>query len=119
MKDISFISDWFMLLTPCIFMLLDLVTGLAKAWSTKSFKSTKMRSGLSKKVGELSMIIGGEVLSIALNLPKYIETFICLYIILMEVMSIFENLDELGVKIPTFIKDVVNNTADKIDKGDE
>lgn len=119
MKSITYTSEWWMLLTPCIFMGLDLITGLIKAWVLKNFDSKKMRSGLGKKVGELVFLIIGEILTYSISLPKYIETTISVYIVLMEIMSNFENLDKLGVKIPKHIKDVINNTVDEIDRGDE
>lgn len=44
--------------------------------------------------------------------------FLSLYIILMEIISIFENLDKLGVPIPKFISKVVNNVEESINTAD-
>lgn len=117
LTNFHFVNEFWGLVAPCIMMAIDFITGTIYAWSTKTFQSKKMRTGLSKKVGELAIIVIGEVLSFSLGLPKYIMTGISLYIIIMELMSIFENLDKMGVPVPKFIKDVINNVSDSIDSG--
>ena len=118
MKDIfeslHFTHEYWSVLLPCIMIAIDFITGLIYAWSSRTFESKKMRTGLTKKVGEISIIVIGEVFSFAFGLPRYIMVGISLYIVLMELMSVFENLDKMGVPIPKFIKDVVNNTTESI-----
>lgn len=118
MKDIfaslHYTHEYWSVLLPCIMITIDFITGLIFAWSSKTFESKKMRTGLTKKVGEISIIVIGEVFSFAFGLPRYIMVGISLYIVLMELMSVFENLDKMGVPIPKFIKDVVNNTSESI-----
>lgn len=117
LTNFHFVNEFWGLVAPCIMMAIDFLTGIIYAWSTKTFQSKKMRSGLSKKIGELAIIVIGEVLSFSLGLPKYIMTGISLYIIIMELMSVFENLDKMGVPVPKFIRDVINNVSDSIDNG--
>lgn len=117
LTNFHFVNEFWGLIAPCIMMAIDFLTGTIYAWSAKTFQSKKMRSGLSKKVGELAIIVIGEVLSFSLGLPRYIMTGISLYIIIMELMSIFENLDKMGVPVPKFIRDVINNVSDSIDNG--
>lgn len=116
--DFHFANEWWTLLCPCIMIGIDFVTGLVYAWASKTFQSSKMRTGLSKKVGELAVLVIGEILSFAFGLPRYIMGGVALYIIIMELMSIFENLDKMGVKIPKFVKGVVNNVGTALTEKD-
>lgn len=112
LNEIHFTSETWLLLAPCIVIGFDFLTGCIYAWSNKIFSSKKLRSGLSKKFGEIIMIILGMVLTYALGLPHYIISGISLYIIFMEVISILENLSKMGVPLPKKIKDVLNNNPE-------
>lgn len=107
---IHFSSDTWAVVLPMILIGVDILTGLIYAWANKCFSSSKMRKGLSKKLGEIVIIVLGEIFSYAIGLPKYIMNGILFYIAFMELMSIIENLDKLGVPIPKQIKDRINNT---------
>lgn len=117
--ELNFVNDWAMLLVPCCFIFLDYITGIIKACYKGEFKSSIMRKGLTKKCGEVIIIVCFELLTAFVGLPKYIETFMCLYIILMEFMSIIENLKSMGVKIPSFIDKALTDQSEKMDKGDD
>ena len=79
------------------FILLDLITGLIKAFKEKSYTSSLMREGLYHKAGSI-LIIGFGVLvdyaqtllDIGVTVP--ITLPICAYIVLMEIGSIIENI---------------------------
>lgn len=118
LMNFKFVNEAWCLVTPLIIMALDIVTGTVYSWSSKTFKSSIMRTGLSKKVGEIAVLVLGEVLALALDLPSYIMVGVSAYIILMEVMSIFENLDKLNVPIPKFVKNIVNNVNDSLQNDD-
>lgn len=118
LSEFHFSNEFWMLLLPFCMIGLDFLTGLVYAWASKTFKSSKMRTGLSKKVGEIAILVIGELFSYALGLPDYLMVFISMYICLMELMSIFENLDKMGVKIPKFVRDVVNNTDKALSEDD-
>lgn len=77
-----------------------------------------MRYGLGKKVGEISCLIIGELFTLAFCIPSYLIGLISCYIVLMEVISNFENLDKLGVPIPKFIKKALDTVEDQIQNGD-
>lgn len=115
-KELHFSSDAWAIAIPFIFIGLDILTGLIFAWRDKCFSSSKMRDGLAKKIGEIVIIVIGEVLSFGLGLPKYIMNGIIFYIALMEFMSIVENLDKLGVPMPKKLHDVVNANAEDVSK---
>lgn len=117
--DVTFVTNYWSLLLPCIFMCADIISGILKACYTESFESKMMRKGLMHKAGELIVLILFVVSQVALGLPKYIATFIELYIVLMEAYSICENLNDIGVPIPAFIKKTLKETTDTMDKGKE
>lgn len=115
---IHFTSSLWVLLLPLALMGLDIITGLVKAWSNEEFKSKKMRTGLSKKIGEIAIIVIGELFQYSLTLPTYIMTCVSLYISFMELMSNVENLNELGVPLPAFITKVLQSVDDSLKNDD-
>lgn len=108
---------WYLIL-PIILMGIDIATGFINAWIRKEISSSRLRSGLGKKIGEVSILVIGELFTYALRLPKDLMQFFTVYIIFMEIISIIENLDKLGVPIPGWIKKVVNNTYTELKEGD-
>lgn len=115
LKNLQFTKDFWIVLLPSILMALDVATGFINAWAKNEIKSSVMRQGLARKFGELTVIAIGQLFFFALGLPKYCVGFISFYIILMELVSILENLDKLGVPIPKFIRKVLNNAEKKIE----
>lgn len=111
-------SIWFILL-PLILCTLDVITGYLNAWIKDDVQSVKMREGLGKKVGELVYCSVGLLINLLFNLPS-ISYFITGYICLMEIMSLAENCDKLGVPMPKILKKKVNNLEKNFGlKGDD
>ena len=108
---------WYLVL-PLILMGFDVLTGFLNAWIRHEVKSSKLRAGLSKKVGEISILVIGELFTFALRLPPEVLKFLTFYIIFMELTSIIENLDKLGVPIPKSIKKVINNDLTALDNAE-
>lgn len=115
----DFRNEWWVLFTPLIIMGIDVVTGVVTAWAKQVFNTSIMRTGLAKKAGEIMILVIGELVSYSLMLPDTIMNCISFYIIFMEIMSILENMDELGIPIPKFVRDVINNVDDKLQNGDK
>lgn len=115
LNNLQFTKDFWIVLLPSILMAFDVATGFINAWAKNEIKSSVMRQGLARKFGELTVIAIGQLFFFALGLPKYCVGFISFYIILMELVSILENLDKLGVPIPKFIHKVLNNAEKKIE----
>lgn len=115
-EHVHFNSETWRFILPFIMMGIDIVTGLIYAWSSSTFRSAKMRSGLSKKAGEAIILILGELATYGLGLPDEIMTAISVYIIVMELMSVIENLDKLGVPVPSFIRTKINNNGEEINE---
>lgn len=108
LENFQFRNEFWILILPVSLMAIDFVTGLLYAWSTETFKSKKMRSGLTKKVGEIAILVIGELFSYGMRIPPFIMAGISAYIIFMEFMSVMENLKKMGVTIPGFISKVLN-----------
>lgn len=117
LPKMKFINEFVFYLVPLIFMLCDIVSGLAKAYVQKNIISHKMRSGIIKKCGEMMIIILTAVVVYSVQWPHQIIAVVSVYMILMEIISIMENLDEIGVPIPKWIEKTINNVAIDIDNG--
>lgn len=119
-NQINFVSAAWVFVVPLVLMLLDFATGLLNAWVKHEIKSSIMRAGLVKKFGELVILIIGELIVFATNVPvkNEIMSFLSLYISLMELISIIENLALLGVPVPSFIVRALKQTESAIDGSD-
>lgn len=111
-QNIHFTNVWWAILAPMILIIIDVLTGIVIAWKNDDFKSAKMRTGLSKKFGELVYILVGILTKFALG-TELILYFTVGYICLMELSSLAENCDKLGVKIPDKLKDKLNNSKEE------
>lgn len=110
-QNIHFTSIWWAILAPLVLIIIDVLTGVVIAWKNNDFQSSKMRAGLSKKFGELVYVLIGILTKFALG-TELILYFTVGYICLMELSSLAENCDKLGVKMPDKLKEKLNN-ADK------
>lgn len=86
------------------FILLDFITGLVKAFKTKQFTSSVMRQGLFHKAGSVLVLMFGALVDYAqtyidLGISLPVATTICIYICLMEIGSIIENVCEINPRI--------------------
>lgn len=103
---------WFILL-PLILETLDVITGYLNAWIRDDVQSKKMREGLGKKVAELVYCSVALLINLLFKLPS-ISYFITGYICFMEIMSLAENCDKLGVPMPNVLKKKVNNLEEDL-----
>lgn len=102
-NDITFTHRFWILLLPLILMAADIVTGWIQSTINGTWDSTKMRKGLYRKSGELMIIVLAYVFSIAIALPFDVASFIGGYIIIMELISVCENLNQAGLPVPAWI----------------
>lgn len=107
-QNLHFTNIWWAIFTPLLLIVLDVLTGVIIAWKNNDFKSAKMRAGLSKKFGELVYVLVGILTKFALGVDLILY-FTVGYICFMEVSSLAENCDKLGVKMPEKLKDKLNN----------
>lgn len=89
-------------------MLIDIITGFLKGIYQKNLQSRIMAKGIAKKTGIISAILLGFLLDRFLNLGSPLFTNLILGLSVgSEALSILENLDAIGVKIPQAVKDKV------------
>lgn len=111
-QNIHFSNIWWAIASPLVLIVLDVLTGITIAWRNNDFKSSKMRTGLSKKFGELVYVLVGILTKFALG-TDLVLYFTVGYICLMELSSLIENCDKLGVEIPDKVKEKINNNSNK------
>lgn len=118
-EAMSTAEDYKLLLLPFILMVLDFLTGITHAWATGHLKSYKMREGLNKKVGEICILLVGYIFTWTINAPKYLMIGLTIYIVIMELISLSENLDKMGVPLPKPLKKALRNAEYKAIEGEK
>lgn len=93
--------DWHIAAIVCMFGVMDIVTGVMQAVANKTLDSSKMRAGLWHKCGFIMVIIlaalvewSMQFIDLGFTLPLFVP--VCVFIILTEVVSIFENVCQLS-----------------------
>lgn len=116
---VQFANSAWIFIVPIALMGIDYATGILNAWIKGEIKSKKMREGLAKKFGELCVLVIGAIFSFGLAVPVIVVNFVSVYIMIMELISICENLNKLGVPIPKFIKKALSEANETIQKHGE
>lgn len=86
------------------FILLDMITGIIKAFKEKAYTSTVMREGLFHKSGSILCIVFGALVDYAqayfdLGVSIPVALSLCVYVTLMEIGSIIENVCAINPQI--------------------
>ncbi len=87
------------------FVALDVLTGYAQAIATKTIDSTKMRTGFWHKLAIILALLLAALLDVAANgglelgfsVPLFNSA--CIYVVLMEVTSIIENIKAMNPEL--------------------
>ena len=118
-QDIQFTHRYWILLLPLVLMSADIITGWIQATINNVWDSTKMRTGLFRKSGEMLVIVVAYVISVAIALPVDVPAWIAIYISIMEIISVCENLDQAGIPMPVWITRKLKKVAEDLSNGDE
>lgn len=118
----------------CVFVTLDVIVGLCKAFATGTYDSSKMRSGLWHKSGVLAVTVLAYALEAASGFLDFaalgIEGFtvpvasvIAGYVVLMETGSIIESVGVInpelkGTKLLKFFGQQVKSIGEEVDDAD-
>jgi toxin secretion/phage lysis holin len=95
-------------------MLVDYITGMAKAWCTASLSSRTGIAGIVKKVGYLVIVtvgmvldwvVGGTFARVGVTLPVdfVLSLAVTVWLIINECISILENVAAMGAPVPQFL----------------
>ncbi len=96
-----------------IAIVLDYITGLCKAYVTKKLNSKIGLKGIIKKVGLLCLVALAVILDRICGETGLIRTMILYYLVANEGLSIIENLGEMDIIVPQFLKDKLEQLKDK------
>lgn len=108
---LTFSNIIWQVITPLIFSGLDILTGYVQAVINKNVDSQIMREGLLHKCLLIIAILIGYIVEYAFGLSA-VSGVITVYICLMELMSILENLKKAGVDLKVF-GDILKNKEGK------
>lgn len=92
----------------------DFITGLAKGYrADKKISSSKLRDGGFKKAGIVLVVILSYGLSVLFSDESHvIFNGVQAYYIYTEMVSIIENLSDMGVDMPKIIKGIIGHGGD-------
>ena len=99
-----------------IAIVLDYVSGLIKAYNTKTLSSRIGLRGLLKKLGILILVMVAVVVDRVTGNSGAIRTVIIYYFVANEGLSIIENLGAVGIPIPKFLKKALKALKKENDK---
>lgn len=98
---------------PALFILFDVISGVMKAAYERNMSSSAMRKGLFNKLGEILALMLGKLVEYAslqyqlgFSIPLY--TAIAAYLILMETLSILENISAMNPTMGQFLSKFMN-----------
>ena len=112
---ITFSAPYWEVLLPAIFALADVITGLLQAQINGTKNSSVMRKGLYRKAGEILIVGLAWVFCLATAFPVDLAGYIAAYIVLMEALSVSENLKLAGVPVPDWVTRKAKEEAEKYD----
>lgn len=115
--SLQYTHAYWIFLAPLIMEALDILTGWLQATINKTWDSTKMRYGLMRKAGMMSIVIVAYIFEFAISAVAnaHVATFASVYVVVMEMLSVCENLDQAGIAIPKFVRDRLAKVKDNLD----
>lgn len=97
-EHLNFANTFWQIGTTLFFMLGDIISGVVSAIILHNLDSQKMREGLLRKVLLILIVLLSFVVGGAFNLA-FISKAVCIYIIIMETISILENVKKAGIDL--------------------
>lgn len=97
-NSLSFSSLLWQVIGTFIFMLADVISGFISAVIQKNVDSQKMREGLLRKILLIMIIALSFIVQYTFGITS-ISKVVCIYIIVMEVISIMENIKKAGIDL--------------------
>lgn len=85
-------------------IVIDYITGLIKSYKNANLNSKVGIKGLLKKVGILCLVALTVVIDKLTGNTGYVRSMVIYYLVANEGLSILENLGEVGIIVPEFLK---------------
>ena len=117
-EEIHYSHDYWIFLLPLVLIASDVVSGWIQATINSTWDSTKMRKGLFRKGGEMLVVVIAWIVGIAVPMDINIAVFFSAYIVLMELVSVIENLDLAGIPMPVWVIKRLKKTMQNLTDGD-
>lgn len=102
-----------------ILVVADVISGVIKAWKQGRLRSRTLRDGLIASIGELFMLLLCILAAELVPITSIVVFAVLLFMALKELISICENLLEIGVKLPNFLIKGLQIKIDQINGGIE
>ena len=105
-----------------ILMVIDIITGLAKAVKNKNLWSRKSLLGFARKILVFLIITVANLLDLLMNMNGTVVLATVTFYILNEVLSITENSAQIGIPLPDKLMEVIevmnkkSETQKKVEK---
>ena len=106
-------------------MVIDYCTGMASAYKNKEIKSKTGLIGILKKLSYLVLVCVGGVVDYLIGAglatagiefsSYYFGLIVAVWLIINELISILENLSELGTPIPKFLVNIVRRLKNTVE----
>lgn len=120
--------DAYLIAFVALFIIADFVTGLLKGKINGNLNSQAMHRGIIRKSAEILFLIVGFIADnfLAYALAAYevefhigmvFSLFIAAYLTINELISILENLVEMGISVPAWLAKDLRAYRDKMDNG--
>ena len=115
-------GDFNLITILCILMVIDIITGLAKAVKNKDLWSRKSLLGFARKILVFLIITVANLLDLLMNMNGTVVLATVTFYILNEVLSITENSAQIGIPLPDKLMEVIevvnkkSETQKKVDK---
>lgn len=87
-----------------IIMIIDYLTGIGKSYVSAKLNSNRGLKGIVKKICMLCLVAVAVILDKVTGNSGLIRIFIIYYLIANEGLSIIENLSEMNIIVPDFLK---------------
>lgn len=97
-QNLDFANTFWQIGSTLFFMLGDIISGVVSAIILKNLDSQKMREGLLRKVLLILVVLLGFVVGSAFKIT-FVSKAVCIYIIVMETISILENVKKSGIDL--------------------
>ena len=115
-------GDFNLITILCILMIIDIITGLAKAVKNKNLWSRKSLLGFARKILVFLIITVANLLDLLMNMNGTVVLATVTFYILNEVLSITENSAQIGIPLPDKLMEVIevmnkkSETQKKVEK---
>ena len=127
------LMSWLGILAVPVFLLVgcnvvDYATGLCAAkYREEPISSYKGMRGIAKKIGMWLLVLVGAWIDILINyaihtagvnltIPFIVATVVAVWLVVNEIISILENMKDIGVPIPPFLLPLMKNIQRKVEE---